>query len=243
MTKPLPKPNVQVAVKRTGPPRLTSAERQQLASIEDPTLKKVMGEIFIAGRANQDNFDEITQWFPIQPADVADVLRPNIANLLKVWPDNTVSGRINESKGGEEGTAGKWRVLNEFRYANEQGVMGFGNIPCLVVDPAGATPFVQLRIANFDKTKTLMVNTTTEMASATQLIPGIRMVQSYAVGAGLQADQFFGSILAPEMWEVDLEAWENGEPCQLEVRAANMNTIIPGEYPKAFIVVTFDEGV
>lgn len=243
MTKPLPKPNVQVAANRTGTPRLTSAERQQLASITDPTLKSIMGEIFIAGRSNQANFDEITQWFPIQPADVADVLRPNIANLLKVWPDNTVSGRTGESKGGEEGTKGKWRVLNEFRYANEQGVMGFGNIPCLVVDPAGATPFVELRIANFDKTKTLTVNTTVEMAQATQLIPGVRMVQSYAVGAGLQTDQFFGGVLSPEMWEVDLEAWENGEPCQLEVRASNLNTIIPGEYPKAFIVVTFAEGV
>jgi hypothetical protein len=78
VTKSLPKPNVQVAVKRTGLPRLTSAERKQLASVEDPVLKQVLGEMFIASRANQDNFDEITQWFPIQPADVAYAVKDQI---------------------------------------------------------------------------------------------------------------------------------------------------------------------
>lgn len=93
MTKPLPKRDVEIGVRRTGPPRLTSAERQQLESVQDPTLKKIMGEIFLTARANQENFDEISQWFPIQPEDAS--------NSLREGAEYSGEGEENESEADE----------------------------------------------------------------------------------------------------------------------------------------------
>lgn len=75
MTKPLPRPDVQINPRRLGPARLTAPERQALASVEDESLRKVLGEAFIQARSVQENFDEIREWFPVQPQDVADELR------------------------------------------------------------------------------------------------------------------------------------------------------------------------
>lgn len=74
MTKPLQQPNVEVSPKRRGPARLTAPERLALESVEDPALRKTLGEIFLTSRGVQENFDQISQWFPIQPADVADAV-------------------------------------------------------------------------------------------------------------------------------------------------------------------------
>lgn len=239
MTKPLPQRDVEARPTRSGRPRLNAIEKRALESIDNPDLKKVLAELLISARGSQENFQQIEQWFPIQPPDVAKALRPP---YFHIFPDHTVYGRsfegAQESKGGEEGTKGKWRKVNEFRYSNERGVMGIGIVPVLMVDGAGATAFIEMRIANFTLEKSVLV-AVSGIAGATQLIPGLRMEYPVAVSAGTQGDQFFNGILAPEMWEVDLEAWPDGEPCQLEVRAANANTIIPGDYPKAFTVTTY----
>lgn len=96
MTKPLPRSDVQIQARRLGPPRLTAPERQALASVEDPALRKVLGEAFITARGNQANFDEIRQWFPIQPEDLADSVR---------LPENGEDGDVLEIG---EGGAYQW---------------------------------------------------------------------------------------------------------------------------------------
>jgi hypothetical protein len=72
MTKPLSRPDVIVNARRLGPPRLSAADRQALASVEDVSLRKVLGEIMLQSQSNQANFDEIRSWFPVQPQDVAN---------------------------------------------------------------------------------------------------------------------------------------------------------------------------
>jgi hypothetical protein len=80
VTKPLQQPNVQISPKRLGPPRLTAPERQALDSVPDAALRKVLGEIFLSSRGVQENFDQISQWFPIQPQDTADAI-PTLEEL------------------------------------------------------------------------------------------------------------------------------------------------------------------
>lgn len=75
LTLPLPHPNVEINPGRLGPPRLSARERKVLASVEDESLRKVLGESFISQRGVQANFDEIRMQFPIQPANLADDAR------------------------------------------------------------------------------------------------------------------------------------------------------------------------
>lgn len=75
MTKPLDHSDVSINARRLGPPRLTAPERQALDKVEDPQLRKVIGETLLQSRSVQANFDEIREWFPVQPQDVADSIR------------------------------------------------------------------------------------------------------------------------------------------------------------------------
>lgn len=71
MTKPLPNRDVAARATRKGRARLSAVEQKALASIEDENLKKVLGELLLSTRDTQDNFQEIEQWFPVQPDDIA----------------------------------------------------------------------------------------------------------------------------------------------------------------------------
>jgi hypothetical protein len=73
--KPLPQRDVEARATRQGAPRLTLADQRALASLEDESLRRVLAELLLATHKNQENFETIEQWFPVQPADVAESLR------------------------------------------------------------------------------------------------------------------------------------------------------------------------
>lgn len=74
MTKPLRRRDVEARPTRQGPPRLTAAENRALGSVEDESLLRTLGELLRASRASQENFQEIERWFPLQPADLANLM-------------------------------------------------------------------------------------------------------------------------------------------------------------------------
>lgn len=75
MTKFLPQRDVKVRADRTGPARLTAAERRALHSVKDENLRRVLGEMLLRSRDVQENFEAIEGLFPIQPENVANALR------------------------------------------------------------------------------------------------------------------------------------------------------------------------
>lgn len=101
MTKPLPEPDVEIRLGRRGGARLTAAERMAIASITDPATRKMIGETLIASRENQRNFRAISQWFPIQPADLAKSLRERYVPFFK-----SLGGKVVEPE--SEGEEGDW---------------------------------------------------------------------------------------------------------------------------------------
>lgn len=84
MTKPLPNRDVSASATRSGRPRLTAVEQRVLADVDDPGLKRTLGELLISSRETHENFRELEQWFPVQPEDAALGLRP------VPIPENTV---------------------------------------------------------------------------------------------------------------------------------------------------------
>lgn len=70
MTKRLPERSVEAKATRQGRPRLTAIERRALATVEDENLRRTLGELLIASRGSQKNFEELETWFPIQPEDI-----------------------------------------------------------------------------------------------------------------------------------------------------------------------------
>lgn len=69
MTKPLPQRDVTARADRLGSPRLRAVEQKALESIQDENLRRVLGELLRGQEADQENFQEIEQWFPVQPKD------------------------------------------------------------------------------------------------------------------------------------------------------------------------------
>jgi hypothetical protein len=103
MTKPLGHPDVIVNAHRQGPPRLSAASRQALATVEDESLRKVLGEILLQSQANQANFDQIREWFPIQPEDVANsILEGGGGGTSKSGVVKVVWGEESFGSGGVE---------------------------------------------------------------------------------------------------------------------------------------------
>jgi hypothetical protein len=87
VTKPLPARDVEARIARSGKARLSAVDNKVLAQVEDENLKKAIGELLLSTHDTQENFAQIEQWFPIQPADVASALRNEAEGL-----ENTTEG-------------------------------------------------------------------------------------------------------------------------------------------------------